>query len=359
MSWALHDPLEPPRTSPENGPAPEPLGTLPVDTRRLQCGYTWLQTLGGRESSSQYRCHSHATCIQGSLQSRGCRKQVDFLNPNQALHDGGGCSECPRHGLSSAHLSWAARLHSGGCSGTSLRPSVGTPAQPARDQGGFSPRPRSGTGARERPAHRAAGTGFTRQPRSPAPPLPGQDPPRRRPRLGVALPREAPPTTRPHPPESKAKARSASRRSAARVWRRRRGAGSARAASPAGGMEGPRAAAASGDVSLHNFSARLWEQLVHFHVMRLTDSLFLWVGATPHLRNLAVAMCTRYDPIPVSTALLGDTSDTTSTGLAQRLARKTNKQVFVSYNLQNTDSSFAFLVENRIKEEMEAFPEKF
>uniref|UniRef100_A0A8C9AHH6 Proteasome assembly chaperone 4 n=1 Tax=Prolemur simus TaxID=1328070 RepID=A0A8C9AHH6_PROSS len=162
-------------------------------------------------------------------------------------------------------------------------------------------------------------------------------------------------------------------------------------------MEGPLASAA-GDVSLHNFSARLWEQLVHFHVMRLTDSLFLWVGATPHLRNLAVAMCSRYDSIPVSTSLLGDTSDTTSTGLAQRLglagetglvcecgvdwglnkdhevevsilltlqhtsyrtARKTNKQVFVSYNLQNTDSNFALLVENRIKEEMETFPEKF
>lgn len=61
----------------------------------------------------------------------------------------------------------------------------------------------------------------------------------------------------------------------------------------AGGMEEPQAAAGA-DVSLHNFSARLWEQLVHFHVMRLTDSLFLWVGATPHLRNLAVAMCSRY-----------------------------------------------------------------
>lgn len=59
------------------------------------------------------------------------------------------------------------------------------------------------------------------------------------------------------------------------------------------GMEEP-PAAAGGEVSLHNFSARLWEQLVHFHVMRLTDSLFLWVGATPHLRNLAVAMCNRY-----------------------------------------------------------------
>ncbi|EDL40887.1 proteasome assembly chaperone 4 isoform b [Mus musculus] len=118
-------------------------------------------------------------------------------------------------------------------------------------------------------------------------------------------------------------------------------------------------AAADADVSLHNFSARLWEQLVHFHVMRLTDSLFLWVGATPHLRNLAVAMCSRYDPIPVCTSLFGDTSDTTSTGLAQRLARKTSKQVFVSYNLSNTDSNFTLLVENRIKEEMETFPEKF
>ncbi|XP_055964462.1 proteasome assembly chaperone 4 [Sorex fumeus] len=122
-------------------------------------------------------------------------------------------------------------------------------------------------------------------------------------------------------------------------------------------MEEPRAAA--GDVSLHNFSARLWEQLVHFHVMRLTDSLFLWVGATPHLRNLAVAMCSRFDSVPVATSLFGDASDPASAGLAQRLARKTRKQVFVSYNLPTADSGFTLLVENRIKEEMEAFPEKF
>ena len=40
-------------------------------------------------------------------------------------------------------------------------------------------------------------------------------------------------------------------------------------------------------------------------------------------------------------------------------ARKTSKQVFVSYNLPNTSSSFELLVENRIREEMQAFPEKF
>jgi proteasome assembly chaperone 4 len=70
-------------------------------------------------------------------------------------------------------------------------------------------------------------------------------------------------------------------------------------------------------------------------------------------------MRSRYESIPVCLSLFGDTSDTASTGLPQCLARKTNKQVFVSYNLQNTDGNFVLLVENRIKEEMEAFPKKF
>ncbi|XP_066481788.1 proteasome assembly chaperone 4 [Tiliqua scincoides] len=113
-------------------------------------------------------------------------------------------------------------------------------------------------------------------------------------------------------------------------------------------------------ISLHNFCGCLAEQLVHFHSMRLRDSLFLWVGGDgPQLRNLAVAMCTPRDSIPASTLLFGDTSDSTSNSLAQRLASKTKKQIFVSYNIQNTDSSFILLVENRIKEEMAAFPEKF
>ncbi|TEA37965.1 hypothetical protein DBR06_SOUSAS32410003, partial [Sousa chinensis] len=41
-----------------------------------------------------------------------------------------------------------------------------------------------------------------------------------------------------------------------------------------------------------------------------------------------------------------------------RLARKTNKEVFVSCNPQITDSNVVLLVRNRIKEEMEAFVER-
>ncbi|XP_064363164.1 proteasome assembly chaperone 4 [Dromaius novaehollandiae] len=125
---------------------------------------------------------------------------------------------------------------------------------------------------------------------------------------------------------------------------------------PAGG--GGRQAAAAG-IAVHDFSGQLGEQLVHFHAMRLRDSLFLWVGAAPALASLAVAMCSPRDSVPVSASLLGDPSDPAAVSLARRLARKTKKQIFVSYNLQNTDSNFSLLIENRIKEEMMAFPEKF
>uniref|UniRef100_A0A8C7EDZ0 Proteasome assembly chaperone 4 n=1 Tax=Nothoprocta perdicaria TaxID=30464 RepID=A0A8C7EDZ0_NOTPE len=116
---------------------------------------------------------------------------------------------------------------------------------------------------------------------------------------------------------------------------------------------------AAGGIVVHDFSGQLGEQLVHFHAMRLRDSLFLWVGAAPALASLAVAMCSPRDSVPVSASLLGDPSDPAGVSLARRLASKTKKQIFVSYNLQNTDSNFSLLIENRIKEEMMAFPEKF
>lgn len=50
-------------------------------------------------------------------------------------------------------------------------------------------------------------------------------------------------------------------------------------------------AEAEAGISLHHFSGRLGEQVVHFQAMRLRDSLFLWVGSAPLLGSLAVAMC--------------------------------------------------------------------
>ncbi|XP_056096486.1 proteasome assembly chaperone 4 [Rhinichthys klamathensis goyatoka] len=112
-------------------------------------------------------------------------------------------------------------------------------------------------------------------------------------------------------------------------------------------------------ISVHDFSEKILEQLVNFHVMKLSGGFFLWIGSGPVLSNLAVSIGSKYDSSPLSTLVLGDTSDTTPISLAQRLTKKTKKQVFVSYNLPMTNSNLALLVEDRIKREMELHPDKF
>lgn len=112
-------------------------------------------------------------------------------------------------------------------------------------------------------------------------------------------------------------------------------------------------------ITVHNFSEKILEKAVHFHVMKLNGGFFLWIGSAPVLSNLAVSMSSKYDSMPLSSLVLGDPSDTTPNSMAQRLAKKTKKQVFVSYNLPMTDSSLSLLVENRIKKELEVNPEKF
>ncbi|XP_035032437.1 proteasome assembly chaperone 4 [Hippoglossus stenolepis] len=112
-------------------------------------------------------------------------------------------------------------------------------------------------------------------------------------------------------------------------------------------------------ISLHNFSEKILEQQVHFHVMKLSGGFFLWVGSAPVLSNMAVSMSGKCDSMPLSTLLLGDPSNTAPNSLSQRLAKKTKKQVFVSYSLPMTDSNLGLLVENRIKKELELHPEHF
>ncbi|KAM4628936.1 proteasome assembly chaperone 4 [Polymixia lowei] len=117
--------------------------------------------------------------------------------------------------------------------------------------------------------------------------------------------------------------------------------------------------AAPGTITVHNFSEKILEQVIHFHVMKLNDGFFLWVGTTAVLSNLAVSMNSKYDSMPLSSLVMGDPSDTAPNSLAQRLAKKTKKQVFVSYNIPMTDSNLSLLVENRIKKELERHPEHF
>ena len=46
--------------------------------------------------------------------------------------------------------------------------------------------------------------------------------------------------------------------------------------------------------TLHSFSETLLDQKVHFQILKMTESLYIWIGSSPEMSSLAVAMCTKY-----------------------------------------------------------------
>jgi hypothetical protein len=72
-------------------------------------------------------------------------------------------------------------------------------------------------------------------------------------------------------------------------------------------------------------------------VMIMEKSCFLWISTpddVPTLGSMSTAIPTRFDSMPISSALLG--SDDMSSEIAQRLSKRFNIQVFISCNLPET-----------------------
>ncbi|XP_046362358.1 proteasome assembly chaperone 4-like [Haliotis rufescens] len=111
-------------------------------------------------------------------------------------------------------------------------------------------------------------------------------------------------------------------------------------------------------VTVHTFTASVTDTTVFYQVIKMSDSFHLWVGAKPSLENMALAMNTRFESLPLATHLFGDSSNPIAASLAQRLAKKTGKQVFVSCNLAYDQLTMP-VVEKRITEEMKKRPEMF
>lgn len=46
--------------------------------------------------------------------------------------------------------------------------------------------------------------------------------------------------------------------------------------------------------TMHTFSDTFLDQRVNFQILKMTDSLYIWIGSSPEMGALAVAMCTKY-----------------------------------------------------------------
>ncbi|KAK3096506.1 hypothetical protein FSP39_000816 [Pinctada imbricata] len=110
-------------------------------------------------------------------------------------------------------------------------------------------------------------------------------------------------------------------------------------------------------LSVYSFSAKIMDTQVNFQLIKMEDSFHLWIGSTFKYGDMAMSMKNKYDTVPPSSPLLG-ASDSPCVNIAQRLAKKTGKQVFVSGDLAYNQIMLP-LIEKRIGEELKNFPEKF
>ena len=92
---------------------------------------------------------------------------------------------------------------------------------------------------------------------------------------------------------------------------------------------------------------------INIQCISMNRSFFMWIGtAGGSFENLDLAMMTSTDSLPVSSVLLGNSSDTTGAALSQRLSMKLGTQVYVSYNLPSSQSMMLEEVERLIFKEV-------
>lgn len=110
-------------------------------------------------------------------------------------------------------------------------------------------------------------------------------------------------------------------------------------------------------LKVHTFKDKIMEHEVFFQVIKLQDSFYIWLGKSSQFGDLSVAMVT-LGKLTSSTNLIGG-NESHSVTLAERLSKKTGKQIFVGGDLMSFDQLQLPLLEKRITEEMKRNPAMF
>ena len=109
--------------------------------------------------------------------------------------------------------------------------------------------------------------------------------------------------------------------------------------------------------TVHTFSEKILDGDVYFHVLGMSESFYIWIGKSDNFGELSVAMAMK-EKQPSSTVLIGGSASQTVT-LAERLSKRTGKQVFVSGEIDSFSHLELPLIEKKLAEEMKAKPDMF
>ncbi|RMX62695.1 hypothetical protein DD238_007920 [Peronospora effusa] len=110
-------------------------------------------------------------------------------------------------------------------------------------------------------------------------------------------------------------------------------------------MEGLRIMDLSGTLVDQSYLVQLW---------LLNNCIFVWMGSgtdKPRLGSLSTAIATRYSPMPLITSIVG-VPETEEQQIAQRFARRTGRQCFVSCQLPDHVPELFAYVEKQITERL-------
>ena len=108
----------------------------------------------------------------------------------------------------------------------------------------------------------------------------------------------------------------------------------------------------------HLFTGEVAGQIVNYRILRMEDSVFIYIGKKDEevFDGLAVGLLSPYqNREAVTTSILESTE---SFDIAQKLAVRLNKPVFVSCNI-NVDRLIAPVIETQLIQEIKERPEYF
>lgn len=105
-------------------------------------------------------------------------------------------------------------------------------------------------------------------------------------------------------------------------------------------------------IKFHKFDARVGDVTVNCEIMKMKDSLYLWIGdyTNPTMEDLSFSFTSNIGTQPIATKIMGAIADATSTNMAKRLSIKIGKPVYVSFNV-TADNMLLLGIEKRIQEE--------
>lgn len=104
---------------------------------------------------------------------------------------------------------------------------------------------------------------------------------------------------------------------------------------------------------LHVFRASVGERTVVYQVVKMLDSVFVFVNFSNDFRlvDMSLAIQSPYEKEPIGTQLLGDHPESITKSIAARLCKRLNKSAYLSWNV-DCEKGTASLIERRLHEEI-------